>query len=158
MEKVTKNLEEVTILRKEVNNLKESQLKQEKDMNILRVPPVSFHCAFRSEVDSVGTVSYDKMFYERSNVESEGPDINTGKFTCGHPGTYSITFSAVGYNREGADLFYDTIYVFKNNERLIETCFTSGSSANGDDQGSTTAFLHLDKGDSVEIRVSALNA
>jgi len=85
-------------------------------------------------------------------------DLNSGVFTCITPGYYTVSFSlygAVGPSHGGISL-----YLYKNGLKLPESqwSFFLDSGALNDDVGSVGSrivILHLDVGDTLELRMTS---
>merc|ERR1711935_865915 len=101
------NQEKLTLLEVDSNKYKEEQTKKVtslvEDMNrmmslehetsikVKRDTPEVVYCGYRDYVLSTSTITYDSMFYSRTNQPTGGLDLATGVFTSPFPGTYTVT-------------------------------------------------------------------
>ena len=101
---------EMEDLRTTVASLMESHVAQrdiitslQNEIKILRDPPVSFTCASQNGFHSHGRVTYDSLYYSRTNALTEegGMDLGSGVYTAPYPGTYTVTFSLYVRNDHG---------------------------------------------------------
>merc|ERR1712021_237598 len=160
------NQEKLTLLEVDSNKYKEEQTKKmtslTEDMNRMmslehetsikvttKVPPEIVYCGYRGSVSSPSTITYDSMFYSRTNQPTGGLDLATGVFTSPFPGTYTVSVMS-----NQSELVY--IYMYKNEVRIGESVhfseYYSGSSGSVGDQGGRTLILHLDMGETLSLR------
>ena len=128
--------------------------KYDEEIYFLKNPPMTFACAAHYEYQnsiSGQVIPFTNLLYSATNVESV-LDIATGKFTAGHPGSYTATWSMrvlLGY--KGTVDF--TLFLRKNGENIFDSVhFTYHSGPNrSDDYGGRTLVLHLEKGDTLDL-------
>ena len=127
-----------------------------REVSILKDPPYTFVCGYQPDQTIIAqTIPYTKLFYSSTNVKGSGLDINTGVFTAGHPGSYTVTWSTNAHDDENDDQV--VIYLRKNKRDIEESRHESfyvarnGGSGRIDEQGGRTIILHLDKGDTLDL-------
>ena len=124
-------------------------------------PPFFHSCLYQDEYHTAGSpvIDYDKIMYLSSNrCEDADIDLNSGVFTAGWPGTYTVTVDLMFYE------FESNLY-FRKNGAKIEESFLSSYNVYDFDQGKNnfttfilnfikggrTILLHLDTGDQIDI-------
>merc|ERR1711936_1283248 len=115
-------------------------------------PPYAFFCGYLSGTSqSYGTITYSSLLYNSTNLPDDAPlNIETGIFTSGWAGTYTVTWSLFTENSGHAVL----IYLRKNGETIPESLHNSrytGLSGYIRDQGGRTLLLHLERGDTLYL-------
>merc|ERR1719400_1185512 len=148
-------------LRKEiVSNLSNSALAKPS----LRDLPIVLISAWRAdELTYPQTVTFDSFLTNFNNADRPGGgsgvlDLDSGVFTCFTPGYYSVSYSA--YARSGPGYTYQDIFMYKNGLQLPESFWHFGQNdgALRDNVGVTCSrilILHLDAGDTLELRMTA---
>jgi len=125
-------------------------------------PPYTYACGahYLYWSSSHGTIPYSTLLYSSSNVEGpNGLDINTGVFTAGCAGTYAVTWSLTASDDHGDH--YTHIHLRKNGAIIDESRHSSyytGTSGLVFDQGGRTMWLHLDRGEYVDLYCSDCSA
>ena len=124
------------------------------NLEYLRDPPFTFGCG--SQTDWISThsevITYNNLMYYSSNVEGASLDIKSGIFTAGHPGTYMVSWSMETQNTAGNTGIY--IFLRKNGAEVNGSRTASYNiigSGTMYEQGSRTVFLHLDRGDTLDL-------
>merc|ERR1719347_1616218 len=123
-------------------------------LTVLRDPPESFSCVYKDEWPAiVAPITYDSIFYERSNQPTGGLDIRSGVFTAPYPGTYTVSWTLRCSNIKGQ---YAELQLYKNDDRVYETQHYSSldSASHGNDlndQGGVTLIMHLDMGEELSL-------
>jgi len=143
-------------LQKDVITTEKATVENTATINILRNPPESFTCGYKSIWPAtLANITYDSMFYERSNQPSGGLDIGTGVFTAPYPGTYTVSWSLSSTNDPG-NLAY--LYLYKNGHYLPESMhysslnsFVDNGHSHRGEQGGRTMIMHLDLGETVTL-------
>jgi hypothetical protein len=155
------NKEELERIKFNMEMMKEDQkqnlnvIKQlESEVSILKDPPFTFACGSHqaSFTKSAQIIPYSKLLYASSNVDGAGLDIDTGVFTAGHPGSYTVTWSLAAANE--ADEYWVAIHLRKNGVRIEESEHEShytGTSGVVLEQGGRTFVIHLERGDTVDL-------
>merc|ERR1712098_10230 len=88
-------------------------------IKVLRDPPESFACGYKDYWPAThSTVTYDSIFYERSNQPTGGLDIGSGVFTASYPGTYTVSWTLWSGNSYG---LYAYLFLYRNGERVVES-------------------------------------
>merc|ERR1711935_591441 len=145
----------VTSLMKEMNSM--MSLEHETRMKVTRDPPEVFYCGYQSQVTSPSTITYDSMFYSRTNQPTGGLDLATGVFTSPFPGTYTVTYSLYASNDHGELV---QLYLYKNEVQIDESehvSYYGGSSGVVNEQGGRTLILHLDMGETLSLHYTSGN-
>ena len=118
----------------------------DREVGFLKDPPFTFACGYNYDYYvNAHTIPYEKLFYSSSNVEGAGLDSSTGKFTAGHPGTYTATWS-LGAG-DGAEESHTKIFLRKNSASIVESehfSYYTGPSGISFEQGGRSLVLHLD--------------
>ena len=102
------NQEKLTLLEVDSKKYKEEQTMKvtslTEDMNSMMSlehetsTPEAFYCGYQGYVSFPSTITYDSMFYSRTNQPTGGLDLATGVFTSPFPGTYTVTHSLYAGN------------------------------------------------------------
>jgi len=166
MEEMRRELEEKveSLVEKRVDNLR-----QELEVELLRKlmgneslwrgataatsTPQHIICATQDVWYDSSTVAYWDVITDLNTVGKGGLDLNTGQFTAGCGGYYTVTISGSAFTYGGN---YIRLHIHRNGERLDESWWVSGT-ADGEgsfpsyDQGSRTLIYHLDEGDTLEV-------
>merc|ERR1711892_227450 len=144
----------VTSLTEDMNSM--MSMEHEKSIKVTRDAPEVFYCGFQYGfqygVSSPSNITYDSMFYSRTNQPTGGLDLATGVFTSPFPGTYTVTYSLYAWNNHDEYVF---IFLYKNEVQIDESqhySSYSGSSGQVRDQGGRTLILHLDMGETLSLR------
>merc|ERR1711892_1055391 len=143
----------VTSLTEDMNSM--MSMEHETSIKVTRDAPEVFYCGFQYGfqygVSSPSNITYDSMFYSRTNQPTGGLDLATGVFTSPFPGTYTVTYSLYAYNEQDG---YVIIYLYKNEVEIDESQHYSsydGLSGDATDQGGRTLILHLDMGETLSL-------
>merc|ERR1711935_524562 len=132
--------EKIAMQDKKIAELKQKEQKAE-----------AFFCGYKNQVWE-GTINYQSMFYERTNLPTGGLDLATGIFTSPIPGTYTVTWSLYSWNNDGREVRID---LYKNGERIWEAGQRSSSGLELGlmrDWGGSSLILHLDMGETLYLR------
>ena len=146
------NIKQEELIR--INSVNEAKIKDlERRVSYLQNPPKTFECGYSSLAKTKSEViSYTKLLYSSTNIEGAGLDVSTGVFTSGQPGTYSATWSLSAWNDAGDARVF--VYLRKNRNIIEESqhyTHYTGDSGAADDVGGRTLFLHLDRGDTLDL-------
>merc|ERR1711892_1022949 len=136
------NQEKITLLEVDSKKFKEGQTKKMtslvEDMNsmmslehetsikVKRNIPEVVYCGYRYLVTSPRTITYDYLFYHRTNQPTGGLDLATGVFTSPFPGTYTITYSLEAVNYFGEEV---QLCLYKNEVMIDESYSYYGGSS-----------------------------
>merc|ERR1711936_544075 len=83
-----------------------------REVSFLKDPPYTFFCAYQEFTYIISaTITYSKLLYSSTSTMAT-MDIDTGIFTSGWGGTYTITWSLHTYEAAEASAVY--IYLRKN--------------------------------------------
>merc|ERR1712192_1515 len=156
-------------LRKEVEDSSRKEMTSNNSNNALPRPsprdlPIVFICAWQSgAIISPKTVTFESFLANYNNGDRPGGgdgvlDLNSGVFTCITPGYYTVSYSL--YGAVGASNGGISLYLYKNGLKLPEShwSFFLDSGALNDDVGSVGSrivILHLDVGDTLELRMTS---
>merc|ERR1719481_1538235 len=89
-----KQVEDITTIHEIIARMNSSIVDHSKYLQFLRDQPEIYYCAYQHFVYSkTSVITYDSIFYSRSNQDVGGLDISSGLFTAGYPGTYTVTWS-----------------------------------------------------------------
>merc|ERR1711892_598229 len=110
----------VTSLTEDMNRM--MSLEHETSIKVKRDTPEVVYCGYRDYVLSPSTITYDSMFYSRTNQPTGGLDLATGVFTSPFPGTYTVTYSLYASNDHGE---YVWLYLYKNEVQIDESWHVS---------------------------------
>merc|ERR1711970_1236788 len=130
-------------VKKEINTrlaaIEEENKKLKMSVDVLRDPPVAFACGWKDKFQHVSsmTVTYDSLYYERTNqwTEEGGLDITTGIYTAPYPGTYTVTYSLRVHTTDESEHY----------------SYASGATGHHSDQGGRSLVTHLARGDTMEL-------
>jgi len=117
----------------------------------------SHWCGYQGSWGTVGTITYDYIFYSDSNMNITGTplDINTGIFTVPVSGAWRLS-----YNMEsrvpGGPGEWNTAYLYLNDQQLPETDHYSQSGAVSS-TGGRVVTLEASAGDEIEIRTTSMD-
>merc|ERR1711892_723218 len=157
------NQEKLTLLEVDSKKYKEGQTKKMtslvEDMNSMmsldhetsikvKMGPEVIYCGYQNSVTSPSTITYDSMFYSRTNQPTGGLDLATGLFTSPFTGTYTVTYSLSVTNNPGDQV---QLYLYKNEVQIDESWHVSSYY----DQGGRTLILHLDMGETVSLHYTS---
>ena len=125
----------------------------------MRSPPVAIQCGWRRNdwTEDNSTITYDKLTLSALSRVSGGLDTNTGVFTAGYPGIWSITFTMRSFKPKTG--VRNMAWLYLNGEKIEETLhltYYSGSKGYVGSQGSRTIFLQLNQGDEVTLRTGEI--
>ena len=111
----TKN--ELTVLKEEFMTKSE---KLERDVCSMMDAPYFHICGYKhfKSINSQ-SMTYDTIFYNSTNTESGGLDLDTGIFTSPYPGSYTVTWSLMAEDNSGDDWVW--IYLRKNSRNIAES-------------------------------------
>merc|ERR1712037_537490 len=124
--------------------------------------PIVLISAWQSRtLTSPQTVTFESFLANFNNANRPGGgdgvlDLDSGVFTCFTPGFYTVSFSA--YGKVGPDYgLQNDLYLYKNGLQLAESWWHNFAdlSLNGN-VGTTcsrTVILHMDAGDTLELRL-----
>jgi len=164
-EEVAPKLEEqnnkILALERDVMILNRNTVENSAIIKFLREPPESFACGYQNQWFAThATVTYDSIFYERSNQPTGGLDIGSGVFTAPYPGTYTVTWTLWASNENGDFVF---LYLFRNGDIIDEPLHRTSLESISQpgyrmDQGGSTLIMHLDMGEEISLRYTNGNA
>jgi len=159
--------------------VEEGSLRKESASNIsneaqtnssLRDLPIVLISAWQPNwIQSPQTVTFDSFLSNFNNQDRPGGgsgvlDLDSGIFTCFTPGYYTVSFSAYG-NVGASGYHYQQLYLFKNGIELPESFWALYADADPDAlnsnigvTGSRIVILHMDAGDTLELRMTEGNA
>ena len=129
----------------------------ERSIKSITNPPFGVFCAKSWEGGRDGDTSiitYDEMSHVSTNLDGPGLDLDTGVFTAGHNGTWSVSFHFRSTTSEHLD--GNSIHLAKNGKNIW---VFAGIRHVADidylelDIGRTT-YTHLDKGDALYLSQS----
>merc|ERR1719347_1540589 len=117
-------------------------------------PPEIYYCAFKDVTNAQSaSITYDSIFYARSNQGSGGLDTSSGLFTAGYPGTYEVSWALIAAMNAGSHVLRITLY--KNGKTLDHPTIHESSYTGFDgkvaDQGGRSVFMHLDLGETLSL-------
>merc|ERR1711934_336258 len=146
--------EVVESLRKEIaSNFSNNALTK---ASVRDVPIVLISAWQPSEIRSPQTVTFSFFLANFNNAGGGGVlDLHSGIFTCFSPGFYTVSYSA--YSVVGPDYGNINLFLFKNGIVLPESMWYFGAdaiNANIGVVGSRIVILHLDEGDTLELRMA----
>ena len=98
------------------------------------------------------SISYEAVSYSSTNIEGSSLDKFTGVYTSGLPGTYTVTWSLVSSNNPGDR--HTWVMLRKNGRKVYESATvsgTEGSMGEVKDQGGRTLYVHMDRGDTLDL-------
>merc|ERR1712083_598221 len=126
----------------------------EEELTRLRDMPYMHTCGWRGKTFVVEeAVWYENIFYDSTNMESGGLDWESGVFTAGHPGTYTISWSLMMEGDMGDKALH--VVLRKNGIGIDDTFHESyyNPSVPGSmyDQGGRTVLVGLEMGDTLDI-------
>ena len=150
-------------LRGRMTETEETDLQLREMVDQVRNPPFAFQCAFRdywSTDDS--TIFYDRLMTDTDMTG--GLNIDTGVFTVGFSGVYTITYSLMSNQKGGLFSLYNEVYLYLNNSIYlnngkIEESFHKTSNLNSNavfSLGSRTLYMRLEEGDQVTLRTGKI--
>ena len=122
-------------------------IKEEKELD--KEQPYFYACGYHhsgQENITHQTILYDSLPYSSTNLAGGGLDISTGTMTSGYPGTYSVTWSLI------ADPYgtgTDEFFLRKNGQNIGHSQLWTGKT--DIDVVGRTLFLHLDRGDTLDL-------
>merc|ERR1712215_287638 len=128
--------------------------KFEREVSFLKEPPYSFFCGYRYVTSATSaTITYNKLLYSSTSLpDSATLDINTGIFTSGWGGTYTVTWSGTAQDEAGDN--FVRFYLRKNGEIISEAehrSWYTGPSGRSDMVGGRTLLVRLDRGDTLDL-------
>merc|ERR1712215_222677 len=151
------------LLEKKMTVKDDSLQKLSRNVAFLKDPPYTFFCSSSLEWLHIttATITYSKLLYSSTSTWDTPAtmDIETGIFTSGWSGTYTVTWSVTA--RDGAGDDPVTIFLRKNGEMIDESIYKSyytGPSGFIRDQGSRTLLVHLDIYDTLDLFCDDCNA
>merc|ERR1712055_1219868 len=95
---------ELRKLERELDARDASNAKLEREVSFLKEPPFSFFCGYRYELTNItsATITYDYLLYSSTSIpDMASMDTQTGIFTSGWVGTYTINWSLYAYDTAG---------------------------------------------------------
>ena len=151
-------MQELKETKADLEETKQKHYKIEERLNEMvseRDPPYVFFCG--SQMDWISThsevISYNSLLYSSTNVEGTGLDIESGQFTVAQPGTYLVTWSMETQNIAGKYPIY--ISLRKNGATVsgsrTAAYYSGGSGDTMYEQGGRTMYLHLERGDTLDL-------
>merc|ERR1711892_702478 len=118
--------------------------------------PFSFFCAAAGVQYDMSrmnrSITYEAVTYSSTNVEGSSLDKFSGAYTSGLPGTYTVTWSLVSSLEPGNS--NTRIILRKNGAKVYESTTVSwngGADVESKDQGGRTLYLHLDRGETLDL-------
>merc|ERR1711915_92820 len=122
-------------------------------VSTLQDPPRYHVCVHRDYTSTFQDVlTYSNLLFSSSNVEVADFNLDTGSFTSGFPGTYTVTWSLLAHNDYNDHPIF--IVLRKNGKRIWESeTYSQYTGASGIvyEQGGRTLMLHLDSGDFIDL-------
>merc|ERR1711970_1136144 len=139
---------------KELKTKDDSIKKLMNEMSLLKDSPYTFFCAYRDGTDiTTAAITYSKLLYSSTNIPDDATmDIETGMFTSGWGGTYTVTWSLFAEDGQGDQRV--NIFLRQNGEIINESRHAShyfGPSGFITDQGGRTLVLRLERGDTLDL-------
>merc|ERR1712172_230342 len=137
--------------------------KENTSNNALTIPslrdlPIVIISAYQDGIlTSPQTVTFDSFLANYNNEARPVLDLDSGVFTCFTPGYYTVSFSA--YAQVAHVDRAQSLYLYKNKTELAESVWYF-ETANGDLDvnvavtGSRIVILHLEEGDTLELRMT----
>ena len=120
--------------------------------------PFVYQCGYRSKMKNTGfaVITYDRLTINSLSEDSGGLDIDSGIFTAGHTGVYSVSYSMESKSDNGKP---NMVSLFLNDKKLKESEHMSyyRSDMNGRTSfvhslGSRTLYMKLVAGDKVKMK------
>jgi len=154
----------MSTLQKDLITMNRTVVENDANMKVLRDAPESFACGYQDSWNAThSTITYDSIFYERSNQPTGGLDIGSGVFTAPYPGTYTVTWTLNSDNGKGISA---ALYLYRNGDRVDESyhytklepyygVFQSGNEA---DKGGVTLMMYLDMGEEISLHYTGGDA
>merc|ERR1712215_79991 len=144
----------IATLEQEMKSKEECIKELERDVKFLKDSPYSYYSSYKSYTGiSSGTVSYSSLLHSSTNVESD-MDTETGIFTSGSGGTYTVSWSLWAQDDTGGYHPVE-IYLRRNGTKITESYHHSyyfdASGGTLHDQGGRNQLLHLDSGDTLDL-------
>merc|ERR1711971_500223 len=124
----------------------------------LRDLPIVIISAYQDGIlTSPQTVTFDSFLANYNNEARPVLDLDSGVFTCFTPGYYTVSFSA--YAQVAHVDRVQSLYLYKNKTELAESfwyfeSFSGDLDVNVAVTGSRIVILHLDEGDTLELRMT----
>ena len=146
--------EENNRLNMEIRKLKSEDSQIKNDLRPLRI--FSYQCAHKNRWTAANSIiTYDKLMISSMSGMSGGLDINTGVFTAGQGGVWSVSYSFKSRHFSG-----DEAVLYLNGANLMESfhdTFHAGSSR-GEVRsvGGRTLYVRLEAGDSLSLDTASL--
>merc|ERR1712215_12337 len=122
-----------------------------KELKIKDPPaPYAFFCGYKdlTAIHSA-TITYDSLLYSSTNIPDDATmDVETGIFTSGWGGTYTVTWSLYDHGNSKQRV---ALYLRKNEEMIPESQYFSINSPSGYDQGGRSLLLRLERGETLDL-------
>ena len=128
----------------------------EKSLHSVTNCPYGVFCAYNWEGKRAGDTSiitFDEMTIATTNLDGTGLDLDTGVFSAGQSGTWSVAYSFTSTVWDKGEVNY--IDLFKNDENIMTAGAGTRYEANSDYFATTigrTIYIHLDKGDILYLK------
>merc|ERR1719317_100679 len=147
-------IEAITELASKDDHLMTKAEELQRDIAILKDSPFFHACGSYNNGLYIGakTIPYTSLFYNSTNTEGGGLDLETGIFSSPYPGSYSVTWSILAGDGTGERAV--SIFLHKNGEVVEESQHLSsytGADGYVYDQGGRTLVLYLGLGDTVSL-------
>jgi len=156
----------MSTFQKDLITMNRTVVENDANMKVLRDAPESFACGYQDSWNAThSTITYDSIFYERSNQPTGGLDIGSGVFTAPYPGTYTVTWTLNSNNGNGV-LFSAQLYLYRNGDRVdesyhnikLEPYYGVSLSGNRADKGGVTLIMYLDMGEEISLHYTGGDA
>merc|ERR1711915_6518 len=142
-------------LKDTVDELKSENAEQAEEISFLRNPPFYHLSVYQDKTTATSSVmTFDKTLYMECNFCDDADfNLNTGVYTNGWPGTYTVSWNS--YTRSYHGHSATIIYLRKNGQIINEANQRSYfSSANGGymyEQGGRTMLIRMLAGDTLDL-------
>ena len=148
-------------LQKEITLMKKSIDLLNAKVSSLEHPHYGVFCARRYwGVPENFIVTYNELTHVATNLDGPGLDVDTGLFTAGLSGTWSITFSLLSthsYSFDDSTPEHNNVNLYKNGELIPESYFYTMSEADLALVSGRTIYIHLEMGDQVYLATDFLD-
>jgi len=128
--------------------------------NLLKDQPFAYQCGFQNNwSDSWADISFDRLtFSSMSDGVTGGLDRDTGVFTAGHSGVWTVSYSVRTRTETGQGNY---VWLYKNGSRVKESRLSTYYRDQGDGSietlGARTIYLQLIKGDTVSLKTNTIS-
>jgi len=141
-------------MNEKIVSINKTTTEHSRNIKFLRDPPEIFYCGYKYDMNTTESIiTYNSLFYSRTNQETGGLDLSSGLFTAGYPGTYTVTWSLWSSNDFGDDKM--VIYLYKNGKNLgdpsKQSSWYNGPSGYVRDFGGRSLIVHLDLGETLNL-------